>query len=125
MAQQQMKRFRRSGKLRFQDAVGNQSLFQREAKYLRTGATLMREGPGAVVSLVMGATRMDKQDTCMSNSQSYHIQARLANSQPAVLVDPGSFGNLCGDRWAKEVAQHATRNQRTPTYTKRNRPLKV
>ena len=59
------------------------------------------------------------------NNHSYHIQTRLANGQPSLLVDPGSVGNLCGYRWAKEVAQHAARNNRQPSYNKRNRSLRV
>ena len=30
--------------------------------------------------------------------------ARLANGRPSLIVDPGSVGNLCGSKWAKEVA---------------------
>ena len=42
-----------------------------------------------------------------------------------MVVDPGSVGNLCGDRWAKLVAQTAAKNGRKPTYDKRPRPLNV
>ena len=54
------------------------------------------------------------------NNHSYHIQTRLANGQPSLLIDPGFVGNLCGDKLAKEVAQQAARNNRHPSYTKRN-----
>jgi len=40
-------------------------------------------------------------------------------------VDPGSVGNLCGDKWAKEVAIAASRNGHKPSYQKRARPLQV
>ena len=30
--------------------------------------------------------------------KTYHIQARLADGRPALVVDPGSVGNLCGDQ---------------------------
>ena len=35
------------------------------------------------------------------------------------------MGNLCGDKWAKEVARAAALNQHKPTYEKRQRPLTV
>ena len=40
-------------------------------------------------------------------------------------MDPGSVGNLCGDKWAKEVAITASRHGHRPSYTKRPRPLQV
>ena len=35
------------------------------------------------------------------------------------------MGNLCGDKWAKEVAIAASRNGHRPSYEKRARPLQV
>jgi hypothetical protein len=55
----------------------------------------------------------------------YHVQTRLADGRPALVVDPGSVGNLAGDAWAKTVAQAAARNGQHPSYQKRTRPLKV
>ena len=40
-------------------------------------------------------------------------------------MDPGSVGNLCGDKWAREVAMRASKNGHRPTYEKRPRPLQV
>jgi len=59
------------------------------------------------------------------HNQAYHIQTQLPDGRKSLLIDPGSVGNLCGDKWAKEMAQEAARNGRKPSYTKRQRPLKV
>ena len=56
---------------------------------------------------------------------SYHIRTRLADGRPSITIDPGSVGNLCGDKWAKEVARAAAQNNHKPTYEKRPRPLTV
>ena len=58
-------------------------------------------------------------------SSVYHIRTQLADGRPSLIIDPGSVGNLCGDRWAKAVAQAAARNGRNPTYEKRTKPLNV
>ena len=55
----------------------------------------------------------------------YHIQTQLPDGRKSLLIDPGSVGNLCGDKWAKEMAKEAARNKRKPTHHKRNRPLRV
>ena len=58
---------------------------------------------------------------CSSN---YPIQTNLADGRPSIIVDPGSVGNLCGDKWARDVAMLAKRNGQKP-YQKRPRPLDV
>ena len=55
----------------------------------------------------------------------YHIQTRLADGRPALIIDPGSVGNLCGDKWARELATAAARNGHHPSYEKRGRPSRV
>jgi hypothetical protein len=55
----------------------------------------------------------------------YRIQTRLADGRPDVLVDAGSVGNLCGDRWAEEVAVAAARRDRRPMCERRQTPLEV
>ena len=40
----------------------------------------------------------------------YPIRTQLADGRPSLIIDPGSVGNLCGDRWAKSIAQVAARN---------------
>ena len=44
---------------------------------------------------------------------SYPIQTRLADGRPSIIIDPGSVGNLCGDEWAREVAEIAHKNARS------------
>ena len=58
-------------------------------------------------------------------TDAYHIQTRLTDGRPALVVDPGSVGNLCGDAWARGVAAAAHRHGHAPRYTKRPRPLRV
>ena len=58
-------------------------------------------------------------------SDHFHAQTRLPDGRPALIVDPGSVGNLCGDKWAREVAIRANRNGHRPSYEKRPRPLQV
>ena len=57
--------------------------------------------------------------------QGYHVRTQLADGRPALVIDPGSVGNLCGDKWAKMVAQAAANNGKEPSYDKRTRPLNV
>ena len=56
---------------------------------------------------------------------SWHANTRLPDGRPALLIDRGSVGNLCGDRWAKTVADAAKRQGLKPVATKRDRPLNV
>ena len=58
-------------------------------------------------------------------SPSFHIRTKLADGRPSITIDPGSVGNLCGDKWTKEVARAAVLNYHKPTYEKRPRPLTV
>ena len=55
----------------------------------------------------------------------YPIQTKLKDGRPSIIIDPGSVGNLCGDRWAKEVATMAKANGRKPTHQLRERALQV
>ena len=55
----------------------------------------------------------------------YPIQTRLKDGRPSVIIDPGSVGNLCGDKWAKEVALMAKANGHKPAYQRRERALQV
>ena len=49
----------------------------------------------------------------------FHIHTQLPDGRPSILVDPGSVGNLCGDKWARSVAKAAHQNGMKPTYEKR------
>eukprot|EP00974_Lingulodinium_polyedra_P052858 5081465-Lingulodinium_polyedra.AAC.1 len=53
------------------------------------------------------------------------INTRLADGRPSIIIDPGSVGNLCGNKWAKEVATAARKNGRRPSYMRRPRPSSV
>jgi hypothetical protein len=55
----------------------------------------------------------------------YHALTRLADGRPALLVDPGSVGNLCGETWARSVSAAAKKVGRVATYNKRPRALHV
>ena len=55
----------------------------------------------------------------------YPIQTRLQDGRPSIIIDPGSVGNLCGDRWAKEVALMAKAHGQKPTHKLRDRALQV
>ena len=68
---------------------------------------------------------VDEVRSFYTESRAYHIQTRLPDGRPALIVDPGSVGNLCGDKWAKEVAIAANKSGHRPTYEKRPRPLHV
>ena len=60
-----------------------------------------------------------------SGEPTYHARIRLADGRPSIVIDPGSVSNLCGDEWAREVATVAAQHGQTPTYEKRQQPLKV
>ena len=47
-------------------------------------------------------------------AESFHTETRLRDGRPAILIDPGSVGNLGGDRWAQIVAKLALEHQRNP-----------
>jgi len=67
----------------------------------------------------------DDDGTSITVAPLFHVQTRLADGHPSLLIDPGSVGNLSGDAWAKGVAQAAARNGQTPSYERRPRPLRV
>ena len=58
-------------------------------------------------------------------SRVYHVQTRLPDGRIAIIVDPGSVGNLGGDKWCKDVAVSGARAGKKPTYKKRPKPLSV
>ena len=58
-------------------------------------------------------------------TSNYPIQTTLSDGRPSIIVDPGSVGNLCGDKWAKHVAMLAKKNGHRPSYNERPRPLEV
>ena len=44
--------------------------------------------------------------------QAFHTETRLTDGRPAILIDPGSVGNLGGGDWAREVAKVAMQHNR-------------
>ena len=60
-----------------------------------------------------------------NNPRAFHVQTRLPDGRPAIIVDPGSVGNLGGDQWCKEVAVAGSRAGKKPSYKKRPKPLSV
>ncbi len=67
----------------------------------------------------------DDDDDLTTITPLFHVQTRLADGRPSLLIDPRSVGNLSGDAWAKGVAQAAARRGHVPSYERRPRPLKV
>ena len=55
----------------------------------------------------------------------FPIQTKLKDGRPSIIIDPGSVGNLCGDRWAREVALMAKAHGRKPAHQRRERALQV
>ena len=43
----------------------------------------------------------------------------------ALLIDPGSVGNLCGDRWANDLAKLGKAHGQDPKVQVRKQPMKV
>ncbi len=89
----------------------------------------MQVVPRALTSFPMSAGHALKMgggspEVC-SGCRSFHVQARLPDGCPSLIVDPGSVGNLCGDAWAKGVAAAARQHGHKPSYAKRGRPLRV
>ena len=53
----------------------------------------------------------------------FHVHTQLPDGRQSLLVDPGSVGNMCGDKWARNVARMAVRNGMKPNYEKREKTL--
>ena len=59
------------------------------------------------------------------NQLIYHGTAKLRDGRPALLIDPGSVENICGDAWAKNIAIEAKHSGRHPEYVKRMQGMTV
>ena len=55
----------------------------------------------------------------------YHVETRLPNGKPALLLDIASLGNLAGDEWVRQQAAMAIRAGLRPEQRRRERPLTV
>ena len=55
----------------------------------------------------------------------YHVNTRPEDGKIALLIDPGSVGNLCGDKWARELAALSAKHGQDPQFRRRKQPLQV
>ena len=55
----------------------------------------------------------------------YHVNTRLEDGRVDLLIDPGSVGNLCGDKWARELATLSAKYGQDPKFRRREKPLQV
>ena len=63
-------------------------------------------------------------DTEDVDRASVHMASVRISSGPALLVDTGSPGNVCGSEWSEEMASAAaSAGREPPEYQKRGRPL--
>ena len=73
----------------------------------------------------MDANDNDEQNSYYQDRTAYHMDTRMMDGRPVLLIDPGSVGNLCGEDWAKSVAEAAAQNGFRPEYRRRDKPLSV
>ena len=55
----------------------------------------------------------------------FPTDTQLRDGRPAMLIDPGSVGNLGGGNWARRVAKKAMDHNRMPSEHRRDRPLSL
>ena len=60
-----------------------------------------------------------------SSQQTYISNTELSDGRQALLIDPGSWGNLTGTPWARRTAMLASRHGLRAKQTLRERPLNV
>ena len=82
-------------------------------------ATNVGDGLGNPTSTTSSTQPVEDHD------QAFHTETRLRDGRPAILIDPGSVGNLGGGDWALEVAKVAIKHNRKPDQRRRDRPLNV
>ena len=90
-------------------------------------STNVGDGLGNAATVVANSSRLPTSMPAPSNDfeQTFHTETRLKDGRPAILIDPGSVGNLGGDEWAIEVAKVAMQHKRKPEQRRRDRPLSV
>ena len=59
------------------------------------------------------------------HSSIFHANTRLADGTEALLIDPGSVGNLCSSKLSRRVARQAHVAGKKPELSRRDRPLTV
>ena len=55
----------------------------------------------------------------------YHMSTRLTDGRHGLLIDPGAWSNLVGERWVTEVAYKAQSNGYKPKQNKMEHPFEV
>ena len=60
-----------------------------------------------------------------SNVLAYAAETEMADGRQALLIDPGSWGNLAGDQWVKRAAALAIKSGKKPTQERRSQPLNL
>ena len=55
----------------------------------------------------------------------YHAATRLTDGRHGLLVDPGAWNNLAGEKWIEEVAQKAIDHGYEPKQTRMKQPFTV
>jgi hypothetical protein len=80
----------------------------------------------SIATLSQAQVRSDEGPRSDALVQSTYVaQTELADGRQALLVDPGSWGNVSGKPWMRRSASLAVRSGRTPSQTRRERPLRV
>ena len=74
------------------------------------------------IQSTLGIVNMPQDDV---PTPTYNAESRPMNKEPVLLLDIGSVGNLCGDQWAKNMAQLALSSGRKPQSTRRDKPLAI
>ena len=59
------------------------------------------------------------------STATYLNRTELADGRLAVLIDPGSWGNLAGQEWVRQAAKLGTKHGLSSTQNKRAKPLNV
>ena len=55
----------------------------------------------------------------------YHAATRLLDGRHSLLIDPGAWSNLVGEKWAQDMARKAMKAGQEPTQSKLARPFNV
>ena len=55
----------------------------------------------------------------------YQIETDLSDGQHSIIVDTGSVGNLCGNKWVQRLRLGMIEAGHTPEYSRRARSLMV
>ena len=80
------------------------------------------EGSAWPSSMVTGPTSSAESSQA---STIYLTKTELSDGRQALLIDPGSWGNLAGDKWVKRTAQIAMQQNKQPKQEKRAETLRV